>query len=413
VFHRPVRWILLGATAAWVASLPLSAGPADPKNPAALPAAPAAPAADEKIQTADQAAARLRELLADLAKADEDKLDFDDARALYAKLAPIWPLADQLDEKTKPQFLVSYAATCLAAGEPDLALAAYKALFDCKHVKMENDTFYQRAYFAASIAGDNDAAKLMLGKLDLGSAKNLAKNNDLLGRRLPSFKLDLVDGRSLRCPAEDHVLVLTTWAMLPNDAQRRFTDPVKALQEKYRKHDALTIVGVNMNPPEEKAKVLQFIKAEDLGRWLHVLEGRTDGLLARSFGLAGQIGPIVVIGPDNRVLYKGGPADTPAAWAVAAALRQIEKKIKPKADPAKPTSRPAGTVGPATVHPTPAPTTRPTVAEDKSEQMLKLAQTYRSGGLNDQADEMLRKIVADYPTSPAADQARKLLAGEK
>jgi tetratricopeptide (TPR) repeat protein len=403
-------WLSVAA-AALVAELTLSADPPEPKNPPAGP--PAAPA-DEKIQTADQAAARLRDLLADLAKADEDKLEFDEAKTLFAKLAPIWPLADQLDEKTKPQFLISYAATSLAAGEPDAALAAYKALFDCKHVKLENDGLYRRAFFAACIAGDADGAKQMLGKLDLGAAKEMTRNSDLIGKKLPPFRLELLDGHTLRCPAEDRVLVLTTWAALPKDAQRQFTDAVKTFQDKYRKHDALTVVGINLNPPEDKAKVIQCIKAEDLGRWLHVLEGRPDGLLTRSFGMVGQIGPIVVIGPDNRVLFKGTPGDSPAPWAVAAGLRQIEKKqAKAKADQPKPTSRPAVPAGPAVTHPAPPPTTRPTVAEDRPEQMLNLAQTYRAGGLNDKADEMLRKIIADYPTSPAADQARKTLAGGK
>jgi len=95
----------------------------------------------------------------------------------------------------------------------------------------------------------------------------------------------------------------------------------------------------------------------------------------------------------------------PAEWfekgieALDKPIPEIVAARAPKAGP-----NPASATGPA---PRPAPATRP--AADQATSRLRLARLYLANGLKDKAREVLEALVREYPDTPQAAEAGKLL----
>lgn len=390
--------VVLSAGAAALSAMGAEPKPADPPPPAA-----------EKIESPEDAARRLKEVAADMGKAEAGKLDFPAAKALFEKIAPTRPFLTRLGEHDRGSAMVGVAAVALAAGEPEAAAECYKALLDDKEIRIDEKGrggLAAQCYFAAIFADKPDLARAMLTQMDLNTAKQLGKDSDLIGRKLQPFRLETMDGRTLRFAGDgERMLALNTWAVLPGEQHKSLLAPVREVDRKYDGCPGFTLVGVNLNLSQDRSEVTQCIREEKL-RWPHVFEGKgPDGsAVCKSLGITGQL-CLLVIGPDNRVLYKGGPGDAPAAWAIQAGLRQIEKKHAARPPVRGPTSQPASTAVP------PVATTRPATTPPASpaQQKLGLAEAYRAAGMVEQARELLNQIIRDYPDSPQAAKAREML----
>jgi hypothetical protein len=107
----------------------------------------------------------------------------------------------------------------------------------------------------------------------------------------------------------------------------------------------------------------------------------------------------LTIPPGKRQYGKAQPGPT----------TQIAVEDPPVKSPAKPPAKPA--VVPATSKPAPRPRPAATTAPDDppARKRLKVATMYVTNGLNDKAEPILRQILKDYPNSPEADEAGKLL----
>ena len=151
----------------------------------------------------------------------------------------------------------------------------------------------------------------------------------------------------------------------------------------------------------------------DMGRQCFLAKMRKAFIAGRTFGAMGVIekaglaeaARIETDKPDDaveqlkglQIQFKGAPKASRAITAVGMKLVMAKK-----------TSR-----KPATTKSRSRPRTRPTDSEKKAKSRLGLARSYLTSGKKEKAGEILRSILADFPKTEAAAEARKLLGTQR
>ena len=132
------------------------------------------------------------------------------------------------------------------------------------------------------------------------------------------------------------------------------------------------------------------------------IAGRTSGAMGviEEAGLA-EANRIETDKPDDaaeqlkrlQIQFKGAPKASRTITAASMKLARAKKSSR-KSATTKATSRPGG---------------RATDPEKKAKSRLGLARSYLMSGKKEKAGEILRSILADFPKTKAADEARKML----
>lgn len=234
------------------------------------------------------------------------------------------------------------------------------------------------------------------GRRMLDDCFNLATTGMYLGQRqaLEASLAEigkLVEGKKYR-EALDHL------------ARSRSLKPPVPTKEKATDDAEKTLPGENRYGWRESRAGAMFLARI---RKAHIA-GRTSGAMVviEEAGLT-EAAKIETDKPDDaaeqlkglQIQFKGAPKASRAITAVRMKLARVKIK-KPSRKPAtrKATSRPLA---------------RPADSEKKAKSRLGLARSYLASGKKEKAVKILRSIVADFPKTEAADEARKELGEQR
>ncbi len=380
-------------------------GPAAPGQAAPAPVPAPAPA-PPKVESVEQAETILDGMIAEIGQGECFKLDYEAAKAAFARLEAVRPFKDRISDKHAKLYHAGVGGIGLIAGEPQAALVGCKFMTELE----KGDPWAVRGYMAAQFVGDKAAGKELLTKMGEQTARRLAQEADLFGGKMPPTNLDLSDGRRVqrfRLPRADRVLVFNFWAVLEKDAYDQFLPSLRALNETYKKHAAFCMIQVNLNPASSRQMVIDYLRTKDLPG-LHYGDGQSfSGPLYKDvFGLKNQL-CLAVVGPDGLIMFRGVSNDGYFNCAIHAGLRQIEKAAEARTarPPTSQPDRPAAAPAPVT----PAPVAASHSPTERARELLNLADTYRAAGMAERANELLQQVIKDYPETLEAAQARKAL----
>lgn len=323
-------------------------------------------------------------------------------------------LAERIDAYNRIAYFQALFMTALAAGRPDEALSAARAL----HALVPEHAYYPKCmHFAGMLMGDHkvceeavEIIKSLLPENQHRAVKGMTVQAETIGQK-PDFDLLLSDGTTLNdMTAKGRVVVFDFWKQ-GNNAYTTAAPYVRKIHDMFRYYPDFRMVGVNLDSKEFRTIVKTYANVHKLS-WPHyyeekILERPVSMGIFRVRGIPRQ----VVVGPDGRILYHGMPNDPVLYYAIRAGLRKANGDKLPI-----PTSQPDEDELRTDDKPAPSTDTKPKPAdvskadqEKAASQMYRLGQTYESANLRPKAIEIYKQLIQKYPDTQAAVHAHSRL----
>lgn len=300
-----------------------------------------------------------------------------------------------------------------AAGDAAVMLAGAKAYWARTDKTKPDDYAAATLALAAACAGDAAAGKEALDHLVTHPSQpgvgEWAKGQQPLVAAAATpvaARVNLIAGGVLdlsRCRGK--VVVMDFWsADCPPYVQ--LLPQIRKFHQARADNPLFVHVGISL---DRKAEEVRKAAADNEIPWAQALNA---GLREKFVGEG--VPHTVVLAPDGRPIWQGHPIQVDAvAQATDFALRVAARQAK-TAD-TQSASQPAGGDGASATRPAGAdrPAADRSEVERRAEALYQLARAYLKAGMPAKARPLLEKIVADYPGTPAAENARAELAPGK
>lgn len=391
--------------------------------PATAPASSATPAPADTAAEIAQQAAELIALLPGSSIKDPAPAGQQQAKAMEiceffkAATKKLPQLKLDAEGQTRLGYL-GYRAG-FAAGNAEVMLEAARLAWDSQKPKPTDYASYSLAWSGIFAGKSADASEAMLHLINKSTEKPMqdwAKANFAVAKQCEKpllAKLELTDGKTTIDTAtlRGKAVVLLFWTGRDNSLAKELGD-FKQLHDLYKSdaHFALYSFCMDGNDAANNAKY-----------GVTWPSGFARGLRGRFTGEAVQ--PLTaILSPKGTVIYQGLPISRDTIfWVTQFALRQAARlageapKFDEAAGPAQ-EPKPAQTVPqpeqkPDQTRPQPKPPVPPLSNEDavEAENTLKMARMHMKLRMFDTARRELEGIIAKYPNSSAAAQARQML----
>jgi hypothetical protein len=436
------RWLIVLASAAGLLGWTVAAAAADPTatsagpttQPASRPdgamAAPKWASAAELLDAAQQVNTMLV-----AHEGNRSVVPWDKADLIRRMLLANRGMVDQLHPNGQGCFQQALYLSSIAAGYPDDAMAAARATVrladELKLPKMQMMAAWVAVSWAAMLQGNRAACLEVVDQMQ--KLAGTTEGFDAMKREvepigtMPTCEMKLSDHTTInpaKCPGK--VLMVDFW-MYINPATQDAAPMVRKVRELFNGYTDFRIIGVNMDSHDGQPAASKFAQVHGFD-WPSYYEGRTDPAISNKVFMVHVLPTEIVVGPDGKILYAGKPNNPTLVYAIRAALVKANKGEIPKPDPAakplaalpvqsspaeKPPAEPATSKIPPTSPPADSPgaaDAKPTAEQEKAAaQQLKVALAFVAADAKPQAITTLKQIIAKWPNTKAAFDAKAKL----
>lgn len=360
------------------------------------------------------AIAEMEKLFKSIVKADSLP-DQKDAIAAYAKMNELNLPIESL--QPAQQVMALRTAIHAAAGCGQAAAAGERAEKLHSLGQKLDATALESVILGATVAGDAKLADETLDTLSkdpqLKDRKGIADRRrrlELVGQSASEESFVTEDGTIVELASrEGVVLLLDFWNMLdkPSDANLK---ALRGLYDGLKSDEKFLLVGVNSDSTARLAKAREFVKSNKIEWKQHYEEKMTNAPLTHEAFHTGRPPWQVLIDKNGYIRAVGHAAEPAFRAAVLAAVSEargsasvtMARDIQGK----KAESREAAPV----VHQTKAKDGGKLPSNPEAASMLREARAYLKTGLKTKAQEVLKKIIEQYPGTQEAEDAKYLLS---